>query len=85
MIKLPVTLAPPVGVLTITHAWEPDRMGLKVLLDPLKIVHEVSVGRNPVPLTMTSVPIVPLEGVRVIAGPDVTLNMASAWSMYGMP
>ena len=57
-------------------------IGLLVLLAPLTIVHEMSVGKNPVPLTKTSPPIDAVPGLRVTDGPPTTLSTAWAKSPW---
>ncbi len=42
--------------------------------------HVVSVGRNPVPLTITWIPTAPEAGLRVTEGPEVSTNVADAKS-----
>jgi len=51
-----------------------------VTLDPV-IEHVVSDAMNPLPVTVTLVPRVPLRGLRCITGPVVTLKVASAKSL----
>jgi hypothetical protein len=48
----------------ITQAAVPARIGSTRLLDPLTRTQEVSVGRNPVPLTNTSIPVSTVAGLR---------------------
>jgi len=57
-------------------------IGLLVLLAPLTNVHEVSVGKNPVPLTRTSSPIDAVPGLRDIDGPPTTLRTTCAKSPW---
>jgi len=45
------------------------------------IVQLLPAGRKPTPVTIMVNPIVPLDGVRVIVGPDRTRKMASAKSL----
>ncbi|MGA3405220.1 MAG: hypothetical protein ABSD49_05780, partial [Candidatus Bathyarchaeia archaeon] len=49
-------------------------------LEGLESVQDVSVGKNPVPLTITCVPTLPLAGLNDSLGPIVTLNSACAKS-----
>jgi len=45
-----------------------------------EIEQELSCGKKPVPVTMTVIPGAPLAGVRVIEGPETTVNIALAKS-----
>ena len=45
------------------------------------IVQLLPAGRKPTPVTTIVTPIIPLDGVRVIAGPDMTRKSASAKSL----
>ena len=45
-----------------------------------EILHVLPAGRKPTPVTVIVSPVVPLEGVRVIAGPNRTMKLASAKS-----
>jgi hypothetical protein len=71
--KLPLMVMPPVN---LAQAADPvitaDEPGLE-------IVHDWSVGKNPVPLTLTLIPglgLPTMVEVRVILGPVVTLKIA---------
>lgn len=44
--------------------------------------HELSAGRNPAPVTVTLTPTAPVDGVRTIVGPVVTVNVVCAESPW---
>ena len=81
--KLPFTIPVPTVMAT---APESARIGLKELLEPLMRVHEVSVGRNPVPLTSIRSPIRPVcefvDECKVSMGPLLTIKIACAKSPW---
>jgi hypothetical protein len=68
--KLPLTLKNPA---CFAHPADP----VNTAEEPgLEIEHDWSVGKNPVPLTITDWPGRAVPGLRVIFGPAVTLNIA---------
>lgn len=65
------------------HPALPD--AITVPLDGLEIVHEVSVGWKKVPLIVTLVPTGPIEGLRKITGPLITIRVAWAKAPGALP